>query len=56
VGVGVLIELIQDLTPDRSAELGDVVAEAIGAVAALAVHALVRWIVLRRAAASQDAG
>jgi VanZ family protein len=42
VVAGVAIELIQALTPDRSAEFADVVAEAIGASAALVFHTWVR--------------
>ena len=42
VVAGVAIELIQAQTPDRSAELADVVAEAIGAGAALVIHRRVR--------------
>lgn len=44
VGVGAVIEWIQGRTPTRSAELGDVVAEAAGAGAALLVHMLVRTL------------
>lgn len=39
---GILIEFLQGLTPTRSPEIGDALAEAIGAVLALAVHSLVR--------------
>jgi VanZ family protein len=42
VVAGVAIELIQAQTPDRSAEFADVVAEAVGASAALVVHTRVR--------------
>jgi VanZ family protein len=39
VVVGVAIELIQAQTPSRSAELADVLAETVGASAALVIHA-----------------
>jgi VanZ family protein len=44
---GVAIEIIQGLDPPRSAEVGDVVAEIIGAGIATALFALVRWRFMR---------
>ncbi len=43
VGFGVLAEVLQGLTPHRSPELNDVLAEAVGAVLALGIHGLVLW-------------
>jgi VanZ family protein len=48
VGVGVVVEILQGLTPTRSAELKDIVAEALGSAAAVAVHVVVRRWVRRR--------
>jgi VanZ family protein len=48
VGVGGAVEILQGLTPARTAELNDVVAEVLGSAAAMAVHALVRWWARRR--------
>ncbi|MEA2557731.1 MAG: hypothetical protein QOG88_1269 [Actinomycetota bacterium] len=42
VAFGALIEVLQGLTPTRSPEIGDILAEAAGAGLALAVHGLVR--------------
>lgn len=42
VAAGIVIEILQGLTPSRSAQVGDVLAEVIGAGLALAVHAAVR--------------
>jgi VanZ family protein len=39
---GAVIEILQGMTASRAAEVFDLVAEAIGAAAALAVHALIR--------------
>jgi VanZ family protein len=39
---GAVIEILQEMTTTRAAEMYDLVAEAIGAVAALALHALIR--------------
>jgi VanZ family protein len=39
---GVVIEILQGMTATRAAEVYDVVAEAIGATVAAAVHALIR--------------
>jgi VanZ family protein len=39
---GAVIEILQSMTPKRAGDLGDLVAEAIGTVAALFVHALIR--------------
>jgi len=40
--VGIVVEAIQEQTPARTAELADVAAEAIGAGAAIAIHAGIR--------------
>ena len=45
---GIVIEILQGMTASRSAEVFDVVAEAIGIAAALAVHSFVRWLVTTR--------
>ena len=43
VAVGIVIEVLQEVaTTDRRAEPGDVLAEALGVIAALAVHAWMR--------------
>jgi VanZ family protein len=39
---GAVIEILQGMTATRAAEIYDLVAEAIGIVAALALHALIR--------------
>ena len=39
---GAVIEILQGMTASRTAEIYDLVAEAIGAVAALAAHTLIR--------------
>ncbi len=44
---GVLIELVQSQIPGRDADAQDVVADMMGAVMGLAVHALVLWMVSR---------
>ena len=47
---GAVIEMIQGMTATRSAQAYDLVAEAIGTAAAVAVHWLIRWhVTLRRA-------
>ena len=47
---GALIEILQGMTATRAAEVYDLVAEAIGAAAAVAVHALIRWRLASRVA------
>ena len=42
VAAGGMIEILQGMTPTRSAEFTDVIAEAIGTAAAVAVHASIR--------------
>ena len=46
---GAVIEILQGMTATRSAQVYDLVAEAIGTAAALLVHALVRQFALHRA-------
>jgi len=43
VALGAVIELLQGLTPKRTPEVRDVLAEAVGAVLALLVHGTIRW-------------
>jgi VanZ family protein len=50
IAVGGLIEILQGMTPTRSAQFSDLVAEIIGTTAAVAVHATVRWRVTSRRA------
>ena len=42
IGAGIVIEILQGMTATRKAEVGDVVAEVVGVLAALAVHAWLR--------------
>ena len=42
VAAGAVVEVLQGMT-DRAAQVLDIVAEALGAGAALAVHASIRW-------------
>jgi VanZ family protein len=50
VAAGIVIEVIQGMSPPRSAEFVDVVAEVIGAGTATAVFCLVRWRYTRNVA------
>jgi VanZ family protein len=47
---GVVIEIVQDMIPTRTAEAYDMLAGAIGVAAAVAVHALIRWRMAPRVA------
>jgi VanZ family protein len=47
---GAVIEILQGMTATRSAQALDLVAEAIGTAAAVAVHSLIRWRIASRVA------
>jgi VanZ family protein len=42
VGAGILIEILQGMTATRQAEVGDVLAELVGVLAAFAIHGWLR--------------